>query len=135
MEAIRSFKEHHKNQFNLTFHVICGMAYMGMVIHLVGPMFILPYCLYLCYLFPRYVPIHAAIGIMLYAIHNFMSLFSWPVKLKVMFIVFFYMAPELSHWLTSENTVLRVNDLSITSISENFFLLPPLSILSYINAA
>lgn len=134
MESLYEFQKHHKNKANLAFHVLCGVAYTCMVFHAIGPLFIPPYVLYLCFMFPKYSVLHILIGIVLYVVQQVMFLhLNMSIYTKLAFIAFFYMAPELSHWATHEKTVLNVNDLSLKTVVENFLLLLPMSILSFIN--
>jgi hypothetical protein len=131
MDSIRSFKKHHTNTFNLSFHVLCGIVYTSMCVHLIGVWSLIPYFLSLCYVFPEYMYVNICITTVLYVLNELYNKMKLSVPLKLGIVICFYMAPELSHWITGETTVLQLNNVSISSVIENFVFLLPLSILSF----
>lgn len=129
-QSLEDFKKHHKNPFNIFFHIVCGMIYISIFLYLLGRNFIILYILVLIVLFPSFLPEVFFIGLILVFLHNILCLLSWPTWFNVMLILITYFAPELSHWATHEPTVLKPQEMTVLSIFENFFFLLPFSVFS-----
>lgn len=129
-QSLRDFKNHHKNPLNILFHIVCGIIYTSIFLHLLGRKFIILYILALVILFPHFLPEVVFIGFLLFFLNNILCLLSWSTKVNIVLILTAYFAPELSHWATHEPTVLKPHEMTCFSIFENFFLLLPFSVFS-----
>jgi hypothetical protein len=124
------FRRHHRNPWNLAFHILCGLGYLVLFFSLVGLPFLLVYGSLVICLFRWHVT--TAITVM-----AIVSLGVWAIQsvelgvlLRAAGVVVFYLLPELSHWLTREATVLTRDKLTPINLVLNFFMLPPYCIAS-----
>lgn len=123
----REFQTHHKNTFNILFHIGCGLAYMSLFLSLFPSEFIWIYGGIVILFFPN-----AQVFLGLVALFFGTS---WLRKQRLGLektlglILVFYFSPEVSHWLTQEETVLQANTMNLLDIIDNFFFLYPHSLL------
>lgn len=151
-KGLDEFRDHHKNKWNLGFHFLCGLIYTSIFLFLIGGMTgsiwpILIYGIVLLLLLPswEYLMVNMAIIVLLL----FMTWLLMKIKMKYATVVFgsafpiilliaiimFYMAPELSHMMTKEKTILTWEELSIAMLwkgIENFLFLFPYTVYSIV---
>ena len=130
---LNDFMNYHKNIVNISFHILCGSIFMSFLFLLLKK--------------------HAYIAILLYTIFVYLSLnhiilslcvlfslliftiglkqFKLSMRSILMYSLIFYFLPDLTHILTNEKTVLKVD--SLLSILTNIVYLLPFSILSLFN--
>ena len=130
---LNDFMNHHKNIVNISFHILCGSIFMSFLFLLLNK--------------------HTYTGIIVYTIFVYLSLNHIILSLCVLFILLlfttglkqfklsmrsiliyglvFYFLPDLTHILTNEKTVLKID--SLLSILTNIVYLLPFSILSLFN--
>lgn len=123
------FEKHHKNVYNIYFHIICGFIFMTCLC-----LFSYKYSYILLLLYT----------IILYSVNNFfitcaifLILFSlvyvvkrYEVNRFVFFSLFFvfYLLPDLSHHLVNEPSALDMNNITLSTIFINIFYLLPFSV-------
>jgi len=146
-KSLEDFRDHHKNKWNLGFHFLCGLIYTSIFLFLLGGMTgavwpILLYALLLIALVPSWEYLMAIVLIIVLLLFMNWLLMKIKMKMKIttyfpiilmMVIVLFYMAPELSHMMTKEKTVLTWEGLSIVMLwkgIENFLFLFPYTVYS-----
>lgn len=126
--SLKDFKKHHQNKLNVFFHIVCGFLYMSLFFNIVKKPFIVIYITVLIYLFPKFLMENILVGFILIFINHLIDILQITFYWKIVFLLIAYMAPELSHWICNEPTVLNINKITFFSIFENFFLLLPWSI-------
>lgn len=132
-EGLKDFQKHHKNKWNLRFHVLCGIIYTSLLLSAFYGSWSIPiYILLLIGIFPRYLIENIGIGAILFIMHFIWISLGLSTLTKCLFAVLFYMAPELSHIGTGEATVLSVTKYinNPVLILENIVLLLPYSVYS-----
>jgi hypothetical protein len=124
----QEFQAHHKNTFNILFHIGCGLVYMSLFLSLLPSEFFWVYGGIVILFFPNVQVFLGLVALFFGA--------SWLRNQRLGLgktfglILFFYVLPEVSHWLTQEETVLQANTISLLDIVDNFFFLYPHSLLS-----
>jgi hypothetical protein len=128
--ALNDFREHHKNKINIVFHIFCGLVYVSLLLHLFGPIGVVAYTIFICICQPKFTAIFLALGTLLYLLHTvYKEVHLNTVSIFIICLVA-YFAPEVSHLLTKENTVLDINSITLYSLVENFVMLLPYSIIT-----
>ena len=125
-KEFRDFKKHHKNIYNILFHIACGFAYMSLFFSLFREYKNIALLVYFILLLMT-INLMSALLIFIpiyYIINNVIS-FSTN---NIYILLIFYFLPELSHYITKEKTVLNVNNITIFSVFSNIFYLLPFSI-------
>lgn len=122
------FHRHHRDPRNIAFHLACGLAYLSLVVSLVGMPALIAYGAFVTCAFRGHAPaaITATTGAWLGA--EAIDALGMPVALRAVGVVVSYLLPELSHWLTGEQAMLDRTTLTPRSLALNFLLLPPYSI-------
>lgn len=125
---IEDFQKHHRNTFNIAFHIGCGLLYMSLLLTLMPSWVFWLYVVVILVFFPS-LSVALGVGVLWVATQYIRSLrLPWTWTLLGVGIV--YMLPELSHWITHEETVLQIKGLTALDIIDNFFFLYPQSILA-----
>ncbi len=132
MSILDDFRAHHCKPANLVFHVVCGFVYTTLVLQIIGPLSTMAYTLALCTAYPAYTPSFVVMGVIINSMHSVFSAF--PVHLKLKIAIAAYLAPELSHWMTGERTVLQADQLTVPSVLTNMAVLLPFSIIAFTDA-
>ena len=129
------FKQYHKNQFNISFHILCGIIYMSAFFLLFRQYKNILLLLYSILLFTSKIPIHIilTIYITIFFIINYSPLTHLSYKYLIFTFFIFYFAPDLSHYITKEKTVLNIHNITLLKIFFNIFYLLPFSILCLTN--
>jgi hypothetical protein len=124
----RDFQTHHKKTFNILFHIGCGLVYMSLFLSLFPTEGLWIYGAIVFVLFPH---LYVFLGLVALSFGT-----QWVRSLRLGFektlllLVLFYFLPEVSHWITKEETVLKMESISIFDIIDNFFFLYPHSLVS-----
>jgi len=130
------FAQYHKNIYNVYFHVACGFIFMTFL-----------------FLSSKN---YSNVGLIVYSLlllitlHNLFIVFSIFIILFIMiwflkkcklsslnaFLLFlvFYFLPDLSHYLTSEPSMLNITNITPLSVFTNIFYLLPFSIMCLSNS-
>ena len=120
------FQKYHKNIYNILFHLFCGLVYMSLFFSLFPGYVYVIYFVMTMYLFPN-VSVFAALSLVALA-----RMYPHKISLKItgLAILIFYFLPDLSHYLTGEDTVLKINTVTALDLVDNFFLLLPHTMLA-----
>ena len=132
METIKleyeEFKKSHKNTYNISFHIFCGIIFMSFLLLACGTYKNIALIIYSVMLLVTLKDNTTAIYItcILYFLINYifnnLGLSSFYC---IGFFLIFYLLPDLSHYLTKEKTVLTINNVTaITGFVNVFYLLP-----------
>lgn len=125
---IEEFQMHHRNTFNIVFHIGCGLVYMSLLLSLLPSWFFWVYFFIVLGLFPS-LSVGLALGVLWVGTHYVRSLrLPWTWTIVGIGIVF--MLPEVSHWIAQEPTVLKIENLTLVDLIDNFFFLYPQSVLA-----
>lgn len=120
------FQRYHKNIYNILFHLFCGMVYTSLFFSLFpGYVYVLYFSITL-YLFPN-VSVFLALSLVALAR---MYPHKMSVKMTGLAILVFYFLPDVSHYLTGEETVLNIYTVTALDLVDNFFLLLPHTMLA-----
>ena len=124
------FQKYHKNIYNILFHLFCGIVYMSLFFSLFPGYVYVIYCVITLYLFPN-VSVFAALSLVALA-----RMYPHKMSLKItgLAILIFYFLPDLSHYLTGEETVLNIYTVTALDLVDNFFLLLPHTMLALTKA-
>jgi hypothetical protein len=130
------FEKHHKNIYNIYFHIVCGFIFMT-------------FLFLLCNNYSNVLLIIYAL-LLLFTIHNLLITFiifiilffmvyivkKYKFKTEIVFLLFlvFYFLPDLSHYLTNEPSMLNINNITPLSLFTNIFYLLPFSIMCLSNS-
>ena len=120
------FQDNHRDLGNILFHIACGMVYISLFFTCFPVQVFLIYSLILLFLFPN--PIILFTLPVLFFLRNHILAYKPSVLYVLAGVLIFYFAPELSHYITGEETVLNINTVSALDIIDNFFLLLPYSL-------
>lgn len=130
-----NFKKHHKNIYNIYFHIICGLIFIPslfLIFKKYSIILLLIYYLLIIFTINNKI-VSTIILILVYIMLLILNSLNLSTnKLGLIFILFYFL-PELSHFLTKEATVLQMNNITILSIFINILYLLPFSILSLFN--
>jgi hypothetical protein len=124
------FKKHHKNIYNILFHILCGFIYMSVIFLLFKSYKNIALIVYILLLFISKINIYIifVIFISIYIIINYLIKNNIKSLYLIILFIIFYFLPDLSHYLTNEKTVLNINNITFIKIFLNIFYLLPLSI-------
>ena len=120
------FQKYHKNIYNILFHLFCGIVYMSLLFSLFPGYVYVIYFVITLYLFPN-LSVFLALSLLALA-RTYPHKMS--VKMTVLAIFIFYFLPDVSHYLTGEDTVLKMNTVTALDLVDNFFLLLPHTMLA-----
>jgi hypothetical protein len=135
------FKLYHRNKYNISFHIFCGITYMSLFFILFNKKKNVILGLYLLLLLFTVSNIYIVIllSLILILTVNIISLnISKKSSLnKYIFglIILFYFLPDLSHYLTREKTVMNINNITPFTIFINIFYLLPFSLMCLSNSS
>jgi len=129
----RDFQAHHKHPVNILFHIVCGILYISLFFTLFPQPVYYIYALVVCILFPS-IPVTIVIALMIPLLRYLGSYKLSPIY-TLCGINIAYFLPELSHYMTREDTVLKINTVTTVDIIDNFFFLLPHSILASTKAS
>ena len=122
------FKLYHKNPFNLTLHVISGIVYMSALNILIYDGCCLP--LYLCVILYTNKWVISIItfnsifiGSSLLKKYNIL----YSMHLIVIFLIFCFIVPGLSHYITNEKQVLNKKSFTLKKLIINILFFLPFS--------
>lgn len=127
-KSLKEFKKHHNNNANLFFHIFCGVIYTSLFLNIIGKPFLVAYIASLFCLFPKFLTENILIGFILVFANRLIDILQLTMFQKIVFVIITYMAPELSHWICNETTVLNIYDITFFSILENFLFILPWSV-------
>ena len=120
------FQKYHKNIYNILFHLFCGLVYMSLFFSLFPGYVYVIYFVITLYLFPN---LSVFLALSLLALAR-----TYPHKMSVkmtgLAILVFYFLPDVSHYLTGEETVLNIYTVTALDLVDNFFLLLPHTMLA-----
>ena len=120
------FQKYHKNIYNILFHLFCGLVYMSLFFSLFPGYVYVIYFVITLYLFPN---LSVFLALSLLALAR-----TYPHKMSVkmtgLAILVFYFLPDVSHYLTGEETVLNIYTVTALDLVDNFFLLLPHAMLA-----
>ena len=130
-EEFIEFEKHHKNIYNIYFHILCGFIFMAFLFSLskkYSNVLLGMYSLLILFTIHNLFiasTIFTILFVMIYLITKYnlttMSIF-------FLFIVFYFL-PDLSHYVTNEPSVLNINNITPLSLFTNIFYLLPFSIM------
>jgi hypothetical protein len=130
-KELQEFKSHHRNKFNILFHVFCGFIYTALFFHLLGGWYsILLYTIVVILMYPKLTGLFIVMFAILILLDGVFENTKLQTREKIIMLVVFYMLPEISHWITHEKTVLTIGSIDLFSLVKNFFLLLPYSLMS-----
>ena len=124
------FQQHHKRPVNIVFHILCGIVYISIFFTLFPRPAYYVYMLVTLVFFP-----YVSIFIVLASITFLRKYIVLSPILAICGTIGVYFLPELSHYITGEDTVLKINTVSAFDIIDNFFFLLPHSILALTQAS
>jgi hypothetical protein len=123
------FSKCHKNVYNSVFHVICGFLFMTFLFLLSRTYNHVLLILYsvLLLLTIQNLALSFTIFAILFLLLRLIR--QYKLKKNVLFSLFlvFYLAPDLSHYLTNEPSMLQINNITPLSLFTNIFYLLPFS--------
>ena len=130
------FEQYHRNIINISFHILCGFLFLSFLFfvfkkhHLKA---LAVYILILIYTMKDKPLIIISIALGLYIL---MEIVLRDIKLKIYqllgLFLFFYFLPDLSHYLTNEKTVLKLENITFFNVFTNIFYLLPFSLMCLI---
>lgn len=120
------FQKYHKNIYNILFHLFCGVVYMSLFFSLFPAYVYVVYFIITMYLFPNASVFLALSLVALGSIYPH----KMSMKMTGLAILAFYFLPDLSHYLTGEETVLNIYTVTALDLVDNFFLLLPHTMLA-----
>ncbi len=128
------FEKHHKNMYNIFFHIVCGFIFMTFLFLLLNPysnILLILYSLLILFtihnLFITFI-IFIIVFVMVYFIKK--NKFN-TTNIFLLFLVFYFL-PDLSHYLTNEPSMLNINNITPLSLFTNIFYLLPFSVMCII---
>ena len=129
------FLLYHKNYTNRIIHVLTGIIYMSCLnVLLYKGRFLVIYLIILLLTFPSIISSLLSV-ISIYAVSEIILKFKkeplFIYILILLFIIFCFIVPEISHYLNNENTIIKYES-SFTKIVTNIFYFLPFSITSLI---
>jgi hypothetical protein len=135
---LNEFKKYHKNKFNVTFHIICGIFFMSFLLLKFGRyknIALLGYFILLLLTInskknPDAGIINIIIAAFLFITISKLKEFKYSQFYLTFLFLIFYFLPDVSHYLTNEKTVMNINNITLFSAFVNIFYLLPFSILS-----
>jgi hypothetical protein len=135
-EEFSEFRLYHKNIYNISFHIFCGFIFMSFFLLLFNKnknLVLLLYSFLILFTINN-IFISGIIFICLFLLIN--TIFKNYKSTKTILFLFlaFYFLPEVSHYLTNEKTVLKINNITFFKIFNNIFYLLPFSILCLFNS-
>lgn len=128
-KEFNDFEKHHKNLYNIEFHVFCGIVYMTFLILSLKEYKYELFVIYSALIYRTFETPFLTYPVLLIMIEYFSRVNDYTKSLNSLycFIIFFvfYFGPELSHILTNEKTVLNMNNITpFTAFVNVFYLLP-----------
>jgi len=126
------FKKYHKNQFNLSFHIVCGILFMTFLLLSLDNyknIGLIIYAILLSYTIKDPVTLVFTISILYFFINVIFKSYNLSTVYSLILFLVFYLLPDLSHYLTNEKTVLTINNVTILTGFVNIFYLLPFSLL------
>jgi len=131
------FEQYHRNIFNISFHIFCGFIFLSFLFllfkkHHLKALAI--YALILIYTMKDKPLIIMSVLVGLYILTD-VVLKDYKFKLYQLFglFLFFYFLPDLSHYLTNEKTVLKLENITFFNLFTNIFYLLPFSLMCLVN--
>ena len=124
------FENHHKNIYNIYFHIVCGFIFMTFLFLLSNKYSYILLFLYSLLLLVtiQNIFISFIIFIILFLMIYFVKKYNFSFFNKAILFIIFYFLSSLSHFLTGEKTILHINNLTIYSITMNTLYFIPFSI-------
>jgi hypothetical protein len=124
------FQKYHKNIYNIYFHIFCGFIFMTFLLSLLNNYsYILLFLYSLLLLFTiNNLYITLTIFIILFIMIYFIKKYNISFLNKLIIFIIFYFLSSLSHFLTGEETVVKISNLTIYSILINTFYFIPFSL-------
>jgi len=124
------FEKHHKNIYNIYFHILCGFIFMTFLFLLsknYSNLLLGLYSLLLLFTIDNIIITFIIFVILFIMIYVFKK---YDISFYNKFIIFFifYFLSSLSHYLTGEPTILNVNNITIYSIAINTLYFIPFTI-------
>jgi hypothetical protein len=126
------FKKYHKSQFNLYFHIICGIFFMTFLLlslenyKNIG---LIIYAILLTYTIKDTVTIIFTISILYFFVNVIFKNYNLSKVYSLVLFFIFYLLPDLSHYISNEKTVLTINNVTILTGFINIFYLLPFSFI------
>jgi hypothetical protein len=135
-KEFEEFRQYHKNIYNIIFHILCGIFYITAFFLLFGKY---KYIFLIIYSFILLITIQnittmLKIFTIIYIILLITDKNIFNFKYLITIIIIFYFLPELSHYITNENTILNINNITPINILFNFFYLLPFSFMCLTNS-
>lgn len=129
------FLLYHTNYTNRIIHLLTGIIYMSCLNVLIyRGRFLIVYLIILLLTFPSIISSFLSV-ISIYAVSEIILKFKkeplFIYILILLFIIFCFIVPEISHYLNNENTIIKYES-SFTKIVTNIFYFLPFSITSLI---
>ena len=129
------FLLYHTNYTNRIIHLLTGIIYMSCLNVLIyRGRFLIVYLIILLLTFPSIISSFLSV-ISIYAVSEIILKFKkqplFIYILILLFIIFCFILPEISHYLNNENTIIKYES-SFTKIVTNIFYFLPFSITSLI---
>lgn len=123
------FNKSHQNKTNILFHLFCGAIYTSALLLLI-PFNSISLAIIYVIITALCLGIGTAIfsGILLFVGIKILLRLKLNVSLLFITMVSFYLLPELSHYLTGEKPLLKLENIEISDILINIFTLLPFSI-------
>lgn len=125
------FEKHHRNIYNICFHILCGFLFMTFLFSLFkgySITLLILYSLLILFTIENSVLITIAFFFILLILVSFFQILNIPFFTKLILFFIFYFLSSLSHFLTGEKTVVNLNNLSFKTITINTLYFIPFSI-------
>ena len=130
------FDKYHKNIYNIYFHIICGFIYMTFLLLLSNNysyILLILYSLLILFTIHKLI-VSFIIFIGLFIMLNLVKKYKFKVEIIFLLFLLFYFLPDLSHYLSNEPSMLKINNITPLSLFTNIFYLLPFSIMSLSNS-
>ena len=125
------FRKHHKNIYNIFFHIFCGFIFMTFLFLFsknYSNLLLILYSLLILFTINNFF-ITFIIFIILFLMIFLLKEYDISLSIKLIIFFIFYFLSSLSHYLTGEETILNIDNITIYSITINTLYFIPFSIL------
>jgi len=130
------FEKYHNNIYNIYFHIVCGFLFMTFLFLLsknYSNVLLIIYSLFILFTIHNLF-ITVIISITLFVLLSFIKTYKWNRMSIFLSFLAFYFLPDVSHYLTNEQSMLNINNITMLSLFTNSFYLLPFSIMCLSNS-
>ncbi len=132
------FEKYHTNVYNIFFHIVCGFIFMTCLFLLsnnYSTVLLSLYSLLILFTIQNLAVTFSIFIIIFGMMYLIKKYYLKPGSMRLLLLLlFFYFLPDLSHYLTSEPSMLNINNISPLSLFTNIFYLLPFSVIRLSNS-